>query len=118
MSAVAVGFAGQSSAAPRRSHLRMTARGRAVLLSLIATPLVVAALAFGINAGSAVGTTSSQPLQKVTVIGGETLWGLASQIAPKDDPRNVIADIMSVNRMSTSTIEPGEQLLIPAKYSH
>jgi hypothetical protein len=59
MSAVGIDFGFQGAARPaqRRSHLRMTARGRAVLLTLIATPLVVAALAFGINAGSANGTT-------------------------------------------------------------
>lgn len=115
MSAVAVGF---QPNVVRRSHLRMTARGRAVLLSLIATPLVVAALVFGINAGGAEGTSSSQPLQKVTVVGGETLWTLATQVAPKDDPRDVIADIMSVNRLTTDNVQPGEQLMIPAKYSH
>src|ERR1700733_6784500 len=88
MSAVSIGFGFQDAASrPARSHLRMTVRGRAVLLTLVATPLVVAALAFGINAGSANGTTSSTPLTKVTVVGGETLWGLAHQIAPNSDPR-------------------------------
>ena len=96
----------------------MTARGRGVLLTLLATPLVIAALALGINAGAATGTTSSTPLQKVTVVSGETLWGLAQQIAPKSDPRDVIANIMSVNQMQTAEIQPGEQLSIPSQYSH
>ncbi len=114
MSAVTVGF----SAQPTRSHLRMTARGRAVLLTLVATPLVVVALALGINAGAAQGTSSSTPLQKVTVVSGETLWGLAEQIAPKSDPRDVIANIMAVNQLATANIQPGERLEIPAQYSH
>jgi hypothetical protein len=95
----------------------MTVRGRAVLLTIVATPLVVAALFMGLNSGAASGSTSSQPLQKITVVGGETLWGLASEIAPKSDPRDVIANIMSVNRLTTADIQPGEQLLIPAQYS-
>jgi LysM repeat protein len=129
MSAATIGFgpvpvtrrAGISAAADRsyahRSHLRMTARGRAVLLTVVATPLVVAALALGINAGSAVGTSSSTPLSKVTVVSGETLWGVAEQVAPRSDPRDVIADIMSVNQLTSANIEPGEQLLIPVQYS-
>ena len=114
MSAVTAGFAGGA----QRSHLRMTARGRAVLLTLVAAPLVVAALALGLNAGAATGTSSSTPLQTVTVVGGETLWGLAHQIAPTADPRDVIANIMSVNQLSTADIQPGEKLEIPAQYSH
>ena len=113
MSAIAIGYGSQ-----QRSHLRMTARGRAVLLTILATPLVVAALAFGLNAGAANGTASSTPLQKVTVVGGETLWGLAHEIAPKADPRDVIANIMAVNQLHTADIQPGEQLSVPAQYSH
>lgn len=126
MTAINVGYAPRQAAvlAPRgssqlrRSHLRMTARGRAVLLTLVATPLVLVALVVGINAGAASGSTSGGHLQKVTVVGGETLWSLALQVAPKDDPRDVIANIMSVNQLASATIEPGEQLLIPAQYAH
>ena len=116
MSAVSVGGFASYSAPVRSSHLRMTRRGRAVLLTFVATPVVIAALAFGINAGGAVGTSSSNPLVKITVVGGETLWGVAKQIAPTSDPRDVIADIISVNRLNSADIYPGEQLAIPAQY--
>jgi LysM repeat protein len=96
----------------------MTKRGRAVLLSLVATPLVLVALAFGISAGGATATSTSTPLAKVTVVNGESLWNVAQQIAPTADPRDVIADIESVNRLSSASIYPGEQLLIPAQYGH
>jgi hypothetical protein len=103
---------------PRRSRLRMTKRGRAVLLALVAIPVVLCVLALGINAGGATATSSSTPLAKITVVGGQTLWSVAKQIAPNADPRDVIADVMSVNRMSTADIYPGERLAIPAQYSH
>jgi LysM repeat protein len=117
MSAVTLGGVAGYSAPIRRSHLRMTKRGRAVLLSIVATPVVVAALLFGINAGEATATSSSTPLAKVTIVNGETLWSLAKQIAPTADPRDVVADIMSVNRLTSADIQPGEQLSIPAQYS-
>jgi LysM repeat protein len=96
----------------------MTKRGRSVLLGIVATPLVLAALAFGLNAGGAFGTSSSTPLTKITVVGGETLWGVAKQIAPNSDPRDVVSDIMSVNNLNTADIYPGERLAIPAQYHH
>jgi hypothetical protein len=122
MSAISVGSfggygVGTGTAPARHSHLRMTKRGRAVLLTIVATPLVLVAVAFGINAGGATATSSSTPLAKVTVVGGETLWAVAEQIAPRSDPRDVIADLESVNRLSSANIYPGEQLLIPAQYS-
>jgi len=113
----ASGFAAYN-APVRRSHLRMTRRGRAVLLSVVATPLVAAALVLGINAGGATATSSSTPLSTITVVGGETLWGVARQIAPNSDPRDVVADIMSVNRLSSADIHPGERLSVPAQYHH
>ncbi|HEY4270147.1 MAG TPA: LysM peptidoglycan-binding domain-containing protein [Galbitalea sp.] len=102
----------------RRSHLRMTARGRAVLLVLVAIPVIAIALAFGLSAGGATATGSSSPLSTVTVQPGQTLWQVATKVAPQSDPRDVINDIMSVNRLTTATIQPGEKLEIPAKYEH
>jgi Tfp pilus assembly protein FimV len=107
----------RAAALAARSHLRMTRRGRAVLLGLVATPLVVIALVAGINAGGAT-ATGSAPLATVTVTSGETLWQVATQVAPKADPRDVIADILSVNTLASSDLQPGEKLRIPAKYSH
>jgi LysM domain len=127
MSAVSVGFGSQrTSSRPAvtgdgvvgSAHLRMTSRGRAVLLTVLATPLVIIALVTGINAGAANGTSSSTPLAKVTIVGGETLWGLAHDIAPNADPRDVVANIMSVNQLKTADIQAGERLSIPAQYSH
>jgi LysM repeat protein len=117
MSAITAGGFHSYSAPVRRAHLRMTKRGRAVLLTLVAVPLVTAALAFGINAGGATATSSSTPLTKITVVNGETLWGVAKQIAPNSDPRDVISDLMSVNRLDSADIYPGEQLSIPAQYA-
>jgi LysM repeat protein len=122
MSSITAGdFGAYSSSAYSRqapsSRLRMTKRGRAVLLTIVATPLVAAALAFGINAGGATATSSSSPLQKITVVNGETLWAVAKQIAPNADPRDVVADLMNVNRLGSADIYPGEHLSIPSKYA-
>jgi LysM repeat protein len=98
-------------------RLRMTKRGRAVLLVLIATPLVIIALLAGTNAGGANAGSHSTPLASVTVAGGQTLWQLAREIAPSSDPRDVVADIMSTNHLQSADVQPGDKLEIPAQYS-
>jgi hypothetical protein len=103
---------------PTRSRLRMTRRGRALLLVIVAAPVVVLALFFGINAGGATATTSSTPLQTITMPAGESLWQVATEIAPKADPRDFIADVVAVNQLASTNVQPGQALQVPAKYEH
>jgi hypothetical protein len=103
---------------PSRSHLRMTKRGRAVLLTVIAVPLVAIAVFFGISAGGATATSSSTPLTTITVPAGESLWQIAAQVAPHADRQTFIADVVAVNQLGSVTIQPGQTLKIPAKYEH
>ena len=104
-----------------KSHLRLTARGRAVVTTLAAIPLVIAAAFFALNGGGALATenvaTPGGSYEYVTVEAGESLWALATDIAPSADPRDVISDILSFNGMSSSQIQPGQQLAIPTKYA-
>jgi LysM repeat protein len=104
--------------ASTRGHLHLTRRGRGVLLTIVAAPLVAIALFAGLNAGGATATSSSTPLSTVTVASGQSLWQLARHIAPNADPRDVISDIIDVNQLASADVYPGEQLEIPAQYSH
>jgi LysM repeat protein len=49
----------------------------------------------------------------VVVQPGETMWSVAVRVAPQVDPRLVVADIQSLNHLSSAGVEPGEQLLVP-----
>lgn len=101
-----------------RSRLRITRRGRAVLTALVATPFVVVALMVSLNGGGATATSAGgAPLESVTVHSGESLWQVAQQVAPNSDPREVIADIVRVNRLESAEIHPGQRLDIPAEYT-
>lgn len=100
-------------------RLRMTRRGRRVVMFLVALPLVIAAGAFALNGGmaAATDTAASSSLQYVTVGAGETLWQLAGELAPAADPRDVISDILHLNQLQGTDIQAGQRLAIPAKYS-
>jgi hypothetical protein len=97
-------------------RLRLTVRGRRVITTLVAIPLVFAAMFMIMNGGSATATSSSAPLTYVSVEYGQSLWQLAESIAPDSDPRDVISDILSFNQLESSVITPGQQLAVPTQY--
>jgi len=107
---------------PRPSgRLRLTRRGRVVFTTLAAIPLVVAVAVVGLSAGGAAannaGAAAGASFTYITVDPGESLWQLAEAIAPDADPRDVIAEIMNLNQLSTAGIEPGQRLAIPLRYA-
>ncbi|RUR01064.1 LysM peptidoglycan-binding domain-containing protein [Labedella endophytica] len=102
------------------SHLRITRRGRLVLTSLLVGPLVVAGVVAGVSATSAIATSSSSAVVEfdyLTISAGESLWQVAERIAPASDPRDVVADIVSLNQMSTSSVDAGQRIAIPVAYT-
>jgi hypothetical protein len=107
---------------PRRATpapLHLTRRGRLVIGALVLVPLlggIVAVAAVGMSA-VATDTTSVTEFDYITVAAGETLWQLAESIAPESDPRDVIADIVGLNNLSSSAVQAGQQLAIPTAYS-
>jgi hypothetical protein len=109
-----------SNTVPPTSRLRITRRGRALLTVLIAGPVVIAAFAFAVNGGGAAAgmDSSSVVFEHVTVQPGESLWQLASEIAPSSDPRDVVSELVQLNRLDRAEVHPGQSLAVPLKYSH
>jgi hypothetical protein len=105
--------------APATPRLRLTRRGRAVFATLAAIPFVVAGLVFGLGATGAVAShdSATDQLTWVTVDGGDTLWSLASEIAPQEDPREFVAQVAAFNQLASSEIQAGQRLAIPAMYA-
>jgi len=119
MSAMTYSSFASGSAPGARLHI--TKRGRAVVTFLVAVPLAIAAAAFGLGAvGAAAGSSSGSAasFQYVTVEPGESLWQLAKTVAPTADPRDVVADILTLNNLSSGDVQPGQRLAIPTAYAH
>lgn len=114
---MSTGFTPSRNGAPPR--LRMTKRGRFVLTAVVAGPLVVVAMLFGLNGGQASASLegSDDAFQYVTVASGESLWQVAGELAPTADPRDVIDQIVRLNQLSSSDVFAGQQLAIPAQYA-
>ena len=100
-------------------RIRLTRRGRVVFTSLAAAPLIAVAAWAGISALPAVANSSSSSvvIDYATVESGQSLWQLASSIAPESDPRDVVADLMRLNQLDSSTVSPGQRLAIPQQYA-
>ncbi|SDT13847.1 LysM domain-containing protein [Pseudarthrobacter equi] len=101
--------------------LRLTRRGKIVLIGI---PLVLlAALLLSLagffnspaKASDSAADLTVTPTVTVTVQPGESLWGIASDLAPERDARDVVADIVQLNNLSAGKILPGQQLYIPTR---
>jgi hypothetical protein len=111
----------QSSRAVARRRSRLTRRGRIVLSALaVAVILVVAVLAWIGGATRADAARSGPPpaavyrtLTSVIVQPGESLWAIAAQAEPGADPRGVIQEIIDLNALGGTSIQPGQRLLVP-----
>ena len=103
-----------------RTRLRLTARGRRVLLSLAAAP-AVAGIALSVLAGGTALASGEQAasvsFETVTVMPGDTLWSIAAEAAPQTDPREVIDDIQRLNNLRSGMIQVGDEIAIPAEYT-
>lgn len=122
-----ISFAAAAPVVPRalatapRTRLRITTRGRRVLAFVVSLPVLVA-IGFGVmNGGSALasldGGAPAGTFDTYTVGSGDTLWGIASTVAPHADPRDVVAEISVLNNLATSQLAAGQALAIPAAYS-
>jgi LysM repeat protein len=61
---------------------------------------------------NAVTDAAPKPAQ-VTVHSGETLWDVATRIAPKHDPREIVAQLQRLNHLSSPRLVAGQVLLVP-----
>lgn len=102
-----------STPAPR---LRLTRRGRAVLGALAVLPLAIAAVVLGAGGALASHDAAEVSYTWVTVEAGQSLWDLADEIAPADDPSEFAAQVASLNQLASASLQPGQELAIPAQY--
>ena len=108
-------------ARPVRTRTRLTRRGRIVVAALITAGVVlVAALAWLAGTTRAQAAGSGPPasavyhsLRSVVVQPGESLWAIAEQADPAGDPRSVMQEIIDLNALHGTSVQPGQRLWLP-----
>ncbi len=93
--------------------VRLTTRGRIVLATVASVLLSVMVVLSGQITADAGSASGGPALAAVVVQPGESLWSIASEVAPAADPRETIALIRDLNGMQGSTVVPGQSLVVP-----
>jgi hypothetical protein len=97
-------------AAPRRSTVRLTHRGRLFVLGLG----LAATLGLGFYAASvSVATDHAEQTHVVTVQPGQTLWDLAAGAAHGGDVRAMMSHLETINHLDSTALQAGQHLRIP-----
>ncbi|WP_127479036.1 LysM peptidoglycan-binding domain-containing protein [Nocardioides pantholopis] len=93
--------------------VRLTRRGRAVVL-LAAVAVMLAVVVFW-SAGSVASPESgaAEATTVVTVGTGQTLWGIAADLAADGDVRSTMREIERLNALESSMLVAGQRLRVP-----
>ena len=109
----------------RSGGLRLTRRGRVVVILLpLAALLVAVLLAIAPSNADASGGSASghaapgdvATTRTVTVRPGDTLWAIARHAAPGLEPRDGVFELEQVNRLQDAAIRPGQVLRLPSTF--
>ncbi|MEV6487251.1 LysM peptidoglycan-binding domain-containing protein [Actinoplanes sp. NPDC051633] len=105
------------STAYRRPPLRLTRRGRAVVLGFFIVLASVASAILLTTASRAeqprIGPAPSVPAPSVVVQPDDTLWSIATRTAPRRDPYAAVAEIREINGIEGYVVHPGQTLELP-----
>jgi hypothetical protein len=96
----------------RRPPLRLTRRGRAVVLGFF---VLMASLASAIlfTTASRASNPEAAPTPTVVVQPHDTLWSIATRTSPRRDPYAAVAEIQRLNNLEGYVVHPGETLVLP-----
>jgi nucleoid-associated protein YgaU len=97
-----------------RPAVRLTRRGRAVVVLLLLAVVFGALVSLRAPADAAGERGDAPVAERVTIQPGETLWQIARRAAPGVDPRATVARIKDMNGLGSSVVQAGQALLVPA----
>ena len=92
--------------------LRLTRRGRAVVLGLL---VLVASMASAVlfTTASRAESRPATPAPTITVEPGDTLWDIAVRVEPGRDGQAAVAELRKINRLDSVDLQPGQVLILP-----
>ena len=104
----------QPGSTDARSHVRLTRRGRVVVFvfSLFLAFAIGILIAAGSVATEEPGTP--EPTRVMTVGTGDTLWGIATELAGDGDIREMMRRIERLNALESGMLFAGQRLVVPA----
>jgi Tfp pilus assembly protein FimV len=92
--------------------LRLTRRGRAVVVVLLALLASLASAVLFTTASRADEPVTGPP-PTVVVESGDTLWDVAARVMPGRDGDQAVAELRRLNGLRDSVLQPGQTLILP-----
>jgi len=95
-------------------HVRLTRRGKIVVLTAAVAVVALLVVMFGSSsfAGDQPGTAPETT--SVRVLPGQTLWQIASQANPNGDIRKTVDEIVRLNSLpNASALQLGSEIAVP-----
>jgi len=100
-------------ATPAAPAVRLTRRGRLVLTLLFLGALMVVLTVFGATSAATGEAGRPVPTRTVVVDEGDTLWGIAADVAGPGEVREMVHRIQELNALSGSGVAIGQELAVP-----
>lgn len=96
-----------------RAAVQLTRRGRVVAVLLLLGLMLAVLTMFGSH--SAATGDAGVPVQTRTIeVGaGDTLWGIASEVAKPGEVREMVHQIEELNALSGSALSVGQEIAVP-----
>ena len=96
-------------------ELRLTRRGRLVVVLVFLAVLMGAVLALSGYSAASDSRGPAQPTRTVVVEEGETLWGIASRTAAGRDVREVVHELEELNALPGPELVEGQRIAVPTR---
>lgn len=103
----------------KKTHLQLTISLMRKHSLKILTSIVVSIILFtgfaliGTNASSTQLAPAGAGEQTIIVVGGDTLWSIASNYIEEGDIRRTVYSIKKRNNLDSTVLQPGQTLIIP-----
>jgi LysM repeat protein len=101
---------------PRQAapQLRLTRRGKTVVLGLAAAIIAVTAVLFGPSSNATGEAGVAYETTTLRVEPGQTLWQIAASANPNGDIRATVDEIVELNALpNASSLQMGSQIAVP-----
>ncbi|MCW2750812.1 MAG: hypothetical protein JWR83_1922 [Aeromicrobium sp.] len=98
----------------RAPVLRLTRRGKAVVLTVSLLVVAILVVMFGSSTFATGHAGTPQQTTMVRVLPGHTLWQIASDANPNGDIRATVDDIVRLNSLpNASALQMGSEIAVP-----
>jgi LysM repeat protein len=104
-----------STARQAPSRLRLTRRGRAVLLGALLLALFAAVVVLGSSSAATDQSGQPVPTRTVEVQQGDTLWEIAAEVAGPGDVRETVHRIEQLNALTGPALVVGQRIAVPRR---